>query len=134
MCIRDRHSWYGGLDPPYQLCRGWVKVAHVPHCRATNPTCRRRRPLSLGLAIVRELQGDVEVGFAKHGDHRLQVVLRLGAHPQLAALTALSDTLRLTNLSRSTSRAALARSSLFARMSIFSVPDQAMNAPTPLKS
>src|SRR5664280_2819784 len=71
---------------PTGLCRRWVKVAHVPHCRATNPTCRRRRPLSLGLAIVRELQGDVEVGFAKHGDHRLQVVLLLGAHPQLVSL------------------------------------------------
>src|SRR5674536_278531 len=83
---RQAEGIAGGLDPPYQLCRGWVKVAHVPHCSATNPTCRRRRPQSLCLAVVGELQGDVEVGFAKHGDHRLQVVLLLGAHPQLVSL------------------------------------------------
>src|SRR5579859_4091804 len=46
----------------------------------------------------------------------------------------LSETPRLTNLSRKTSRTALARSSLLARMSTACSPDQAMDAPTPRKS
>src|SRR5580698_5640221 len=45
----------------------------------------------------------------------------------------LSDTPRLTSLSLNTSRTALARSSLLARMSTLS-PDQVMDAPTPRKS
>src|ERR1700730_3708721 len=46
----------------------------------------------------------------------------------------LSDTPRLTSLSLKTSRTALARSSLLARMSTACSPDQAMDAPTPRKS
>src|SRR6516164_5557221 len=46
----------------------------------------------------------------------------------------LSDTPRLTSLSLNTSRTALARSSLLARMSTAWSPDQAMDAPTPRKS
>src|SRR5579872_1360248 len=46
----------------------------------------------------------------------------------------LSDTPRLTSLSLSTSRTALARSSLFARMSTACSPDQLIDAPTPRKS
>src|SRR5271166_1646136 len=46
----------------------------------------------------------------------------------------LSDTPRLTSLSLNTSRTALARSSLLARMSTACSPDQAMDAPTPRKS
>src|SRR5713101_6671234 len=45
-----------------------------------------------------------------------------------------SETSRLTSLSRKTSRTALARSSLLARMSTACSPDQAMDAPTPRKS
>src|ERR1700757_5150802 len=47
---------------------------------------------------------------------------------------ALSETPRLTSLSLKTSRTALARSSLLARMSTACSPDQAMEAPTPRKS
>src|SRR6185312_9528773 len=47
---------------------------------------------------------------------------------------ALSDTPRLTSLSLNTSSTALARSSLLARMSMASSPDQEMDAPTPRKS
>src|ERR1700758_1815324 len=46
----------------------------------------------------------------------------------------LSETPRLTSLSLKTSRTALARSSLLARMSTPCSPDQAMEAPTPRKS
>src|SRR6516225_4690901 len=46
----------------------------------------------------------------------------------------LSETPRLTSLSLKTSRTALARSSLLARMSTACSPDQAMEAPTPRKS
>src|SRR5580692_1724742 len=46
----------------------------------------------------------------------------------------LSDTPRLTSLSLNTSRTAIARSSLLARMSTACSPDQAMDAPTPRKS
>src|SRR6266571_6727801 len=46
----------------------------------------------------------------------------------------LSETPRLTSLSLNTSRTALARSSLLARMSTACSPDQAMDAPTPRKS
>src|ERR1700730_6741832 len=46
----------------------------------------------------------------------------------------LSDTPRLTSLSLNTSRTAMARSSLLARMSTACSPDQAMDAPTPRKS
>src|SRR3974377_2111654 len=46
----------------------------------------------------------------------------------------LSDTPRLTSLSLKTSRTALARSSLLARISTPCSPDQAMDAPTPRKS
>src|SRR5713101_5258903 len=46
----------------------------------------------------------------------------------------LSETPRLTSLSLKTSRTALARSSLLARMSTACSPDQAMDAPTPRKS
>src|SRR6202046_3891259 len=54
----------------------------------------------------------------------------LGASPS----SVLSDTPRLTSLSRNTSRTALARSSLLARMSTACSPDQVMEAPTPRKS
>src|SRR6266496_2876485 len=50
------------------------------------------------------------------------------------ASRALSDTPRLTSLSLNTSRTALARSSLLARMSTAWLPDQEMDAPTPRKS
>src|SRR5580658_3091214 len=46
----------------------------------------------------------------------------------------LSDTPRLTSLSLKTSRTALARSSLLARIATAWSPDQAMDAPTPRKS
>src|SRR5215468_5738074 len=46
----------------------------------------------------------------------------------------LSETPRLTSLSLKTSRTALARSSLLARMSTACSPDQAIDAPTPRKS
>src|SRR5215475_2885339 len=46
----------------------------------------------------------------------------------------LSETPRLTSLSLKTSRTALARSSLLARMSTACSPDHAMDAPTPRKS
>src|SRR5271169_419406 len=46
----------------------------------------------------------------------------------------LSDTPRLTSLSLNTSRTAMARSSLLARMSTACSPDQAIDAPTPRKS
>src|ERR1700679_4237778 len=45
-----------------------------------------------------------------------------------------SDTPRLTSLSLNTSRTAMERSSLLARMSTACSPDQAMDAPTPRKS
>src|SRR6202000_2483578 len=51
----------------------------------------------------------------------------------LAAST-LSETPRLTSYSLNTSRTALARSSLLARISTPCSPDQAMDAPTPRKS
>src|SRR5258708_23546834 len=46
----------------------------------------------------------------------------------------LSDTERLTSLSLNTSSTALARSSLFALISMPWLPDQAIDAPTPRKS
>src|ERR1700759_5652659 len=46
----------------------------------------------------------------------------------------LSETPRLTSFSLNTSRTALARSSLLARISTPCSPDQAMDAPTPRKS
>src|SRR5579859_1991715 len=51
-----------------------------------------------------------------------------------AGSSVLSDTPRLTSLSLNTSRTALARSSLLARMSTVWSPDQAIDAPTPRKS
>src|SRR6516164_1159045 len=51
-----------------------------------------------------------------------------------AASRCLSETPRLTSFSLKTSRTALARSSLLARISTPCSPDQAMDAPTPRKS
>src|SRR5579864_4033894 len=51
-----------------------------------------------------------------------------------AGSSVFSDTPRLTSLSLNTSRTALARSSLLARMSTAWSPDQVMDAPTPRKS
>src|SRR6201996_9063360 len=51
-----------------------------------------------------------------------------------SASSVLRDTPRLTSLSLNTSRTALARSSLLARMSTPWSPDQAIDAPTPRKS
>src|SRR3984957_16550004 len=51
-----------------------------------------------------------------------------------AGSSVFSDTPRLTSLSLNTSRTAMARSSLLARMSTACSPDQVMDAPTPRKS
>ena len=51
-----------------------------------------------------------------------------------SASSTFSETFRFTSLSLNTSRTALARSSLLARISTPCWPDQAMEAPTPRKS
>src|SRR5262245_25596982 len=45
-------------------------------------------------AVVRELQGDAEVGLLEQADHVLQVVLLLARHPALAALDLRLNALR----------------------------------------
>src|SRR5579871_3852283 len=75
------------------------ECAHSSSSRAMNGTFSRTdapAPLSLAqprLAVVDELQGDVELLAPEQGDHILQLVLLLGRHPELIALNLSPDAL-----------------------------------------